>query len=142
MKKIILILSLSFITLLYGNEQTKKTFDIKGDTVYIGCKDTLANKGTDAQWFTLGLMIAQKNATSNLLYLMSMRVVNGVEPIEVCKWYLDFANIKDNSKYIQSPNESIDILLNIVERSVVQDNGESYEIFTNNKNKINELFKK
>ena len=140
MKKIVLILS--FIGLLYGNEQNKNTFVINEDHVYIGCRDTLANRWSDARWYVTGLMIAKKDTTLNLLSIMSMRVVNGVEPNSVCKWYLDASKDTVVSKYLNSTKASIDIFLNIVERSVVQDNGESYEKYIENVNKIEQLFKK
>lgn len=85
----------------------------------------------------------KKEATLDLLRLMSMRVVNGVDFKSVCKSYLDFvtdANI--SSKYIKSDADSRYYFLNIVERSAVQDNGESYEKFQDNLKKIRQLFKK
>lgn len=142
MKKLILILSL--ISLVYGNEQTtKEPYDLSEDLIYNGCRDTLANRWTGNRYYVLGLAVGKKDATSELLILMSMRVVNGVDENSVCKWYLDFvtdANI--SSKYIKSSTDSKSYFLNIVERSVVQDNGETYEKFRDNLKKIEQLFKK
>ena len=140
MKKIMFILA--FISLLNASEQNKTTYNINEDTIYEGCRDVLANRWSDARWYVTGLMIAKKETTLNLLSIMSMRVVNGVEPSSVCKWYLDASKDTVVSKYLNSTKASIDIFLNIVERSVVQDNGESYEKYIENVNKIEQLFKK
>lgn len=73
---------------------------------------------------------------------MSMRAVNGVEPSSVCKWYLDATNNSAISKFLNSTTDSITLFLVGIERSVVQDNGESHEKYIENMNKIEQLFKK
>lgn len=133
---------LAFISLLNGSDQNKTTYNINEDTIYKGCRDVLANRWTEARWYVLGMMIAKKNATSDLLFRMKMRVVNGVDPNNVCKWYLDATNDSTISKYLNSTTDSVSLFLEVVERSVVQDNGESYEKYIENVNKIEQLFKK
>lgn len=141
MKKIILLLSL--LTLVYSNEKSKDvSFDVNKDFIYNGCRDTLANKWTDNRMFLLGLGVAQKDATLSLLELMSMRVVNGTDMNNVCKFYLDLVLDKDfSTKYIKSSEESRLTFLNIVERDVVKSNGEDYENFSENLKRIRKLFK-
>lgn len=142
MKKLILIVSL--ISLIYGNEQTtKESYDLQKDLIYNGCRDTLANKWTNDRIYVFGLAVAKKEATLDLLRLMSMRVVNGVNVESVCKWFLDAANNTEySSKYLKSDYDSRTTYLDIVERSVVEDNGETYEKFQENLGKVKQLFKK
>ncbi len=141
MKKLILILS--FINLIYGNEQTtKESYDLQKDWIYNGCRDILAKKGTHSRDYVFGLMIAKKDATLDLLRLMSMRVVNGVNDEMVCKWFLDAANnIEYSSKYLKSDYDSRTTFLDIVERSVVEDNGETNEKFRDNLKKLDNYLK-
>lgn len=141
MKKIMFILA--FISLLNGSEQNKTTYNINEDTIYKGCRDVLANRWTEARWYVSGLMIAKKESTIILLSSMSMRAVNGVQPSSVCKGYLDATNNNNIiSKSLNSTTDSITLFLVIVEKSVVEDNGESYEKYIENVNKIEQLFKK
>lgn len=142
MKKMFLFILL--VCSLYANEQeTQKNYDLTKDWVYLGCKDALADKWTADQGTIFGMAIAQKDATLDLMRLMSMRTVNGVDVKKVCKWYFNLANDTEfSSKYLQSSGDSGYTFLDIVERSVVQDNGETYEQFTDNLNKIRQLFKK
>lgn len=142
MKKLILILSL--IGLIYGNEQSNdKSYDLEKDWIYNGCRDRLANKWTNDRNYVFGLVIAKKDATLDLLRLMSMRVVNGVNDESVCKWFLDVANdTKYSSRYLKSDNDSKATFLYMVEKSAVDDNGEIYEKFQENLEKIKQLFKK
>lgn len=98
---------MSLISLIHATEQNTETpFDINKDWIYNGCRDVLANKWSDNRNYTIGLAIAQKDATLSLLELMSMRVVNGVDEKSVCKWYLDAANSTDFAKYLQSSQDS------------------------------------
>ncbi|MDD2653413.1 MAG: hypothetical protein PHX44_10240 [Sulfurimonas sp.] len=142
MKKLILIVSL--ISLVYGNEQTtKEPYDLQKDWIYNGCRDVLADKWTGERNLVFGMAVAKKDATLDLLRLMSMRVVNGVDEKSVCKWYLDVATDANfSSTYIKSLADSRFYFLDIVERSAVKDNGESYEKFEDNLQKIRQLFKK
>ncbi|QFR42874.1 hypothetical protein [Sulfurimonas xiamenensis] len=142
MKKLILLLSL--ISLIHAAEQnTEASFDINKDWIYNGCRDVLANKWTDNRNYILGLAVSQKDATLDMLTLMSMRVVNGVDMNKVCKWYFNMTeNSEFSSKYLQSAEDSRRTFQDIVSRSVIQDNGEEYETFSANLEKIRKLFKK
>lgn len=142
MKKIFL--SLLIISSIYGNEQSndKESFDINKDWIYNGCRDVLANKWTENRNYIFGLAVAKKDATIDLMDLMAMRTVNGVDESNVCKWFLDFSNGNDSAKYINSAQDSKRVFLAIVERSVILDNGETIERFSENLETIRKLFKK
>lgn len=141
MKKIIFII-LIVCGLCADEQQNKESYDITKDWIYNGCRDVLSDKWSNDRNYIFGLAVAKKDATLELLDIMSMRVVNGVDEKNVCKWYLDAVNDKEISKYVQSSNDSKRLFLNIVERSVIQDNGESYVKFEENLKKMIKLFKK
>lgn len=135
---------MSLISLIHAAEQNaEESFDINKDWIYNGCRDVLADKWTDNKNYVLGLAVAKKDATLDMLDLMSMRVVNGVDMDKVCKWYFNMIeNSEFTSKYLQSAQDSRRTFVDIVARSVIQDNGEEYEKFSENLERIKKLFKK
>jgi len=128
MKKLLVLLAMA--SLLFCNE---KEFDVTKSFEYKGCQDELANKWTFERGFVLGLSIAIKDKTLNLLDIMGMTNVNGVEPKDVCKFY--FKLVKDSefmSKFVHGDFNNRFYFSYIVERSVVTNNGENHDEFKDN----------
>lgn len=138
MRNILLVL-----LLICSVNATEKEFNINDAIIYKGCKDILSDTNSKYNWYVFGLAVAKKDATLDLMEDMSMLTVNGVDIKRACKLFLNLAKKDDfASKFLKSSSDLRWVLTDLIERQVIQSNGEDLDKFRENRIKMRKLFRK